>query len=116
MSKNKLGNRDIILILIFSLVAIIAFGLDRCRRNSVFKRGKTTNAYITKVSIHIKPTLPSIAYYYVVGGDTFYSNYNVTQGAKFSRLKELEGKTIRVMYDSINVQRNTLIINENEYR
>lgn len=101
---------------VFGMIAIAAFLFDKYRKDSVVARGRITNAYVTKVSMHIKPTLPSISYYYVVKEDTFFYNYNVTEGAKFSKLKELEGKTLKVMYDSINVNKNILLINEKEYR
>lgn len=93
----------------------IKFYLQNFERQ-IKQRGKVATAYIISVEEYKKPTPAHIVYLYVINADTITYSYFIESKVNFSKLKSLVGKTLSVVYDSTDIKRNKLIINEDQFR
>jgi len=84
--------------------------------NEIIKRGRATTAYVIAVHPYRRPSVPEIEYYYIVGEDTINSNKYIESIVNFRKLKSLEGQTLTVIYDTVNIRQSKLIIDESKYR
>lgn len=114
----SIGNNKKGIVVLTGLILIglaVKFYLQNFERH-VKQRGKVANAYIISVEKYNKPTPAHIVYYYVINADTITYSYFIESRVNFSKLKSLVGRTLSVLYDSTNVKRNMLIINEDQFR
>jgi hypothetical protein len=113
--ENK-ARKGIVVLGAISLYCLIVKLIVDHNDNILTKQGRKATAHVTSVGMGIKPTLPKISFYYVVGTDTITSSTLVQSIVNFDKLKSLKGQKMEVIYDTIHIKRNKLIIDEDKYR
>jgi hypothetical protein len=116
MVEKKMRQKGLTVIALMLFIVLVAYLSDSFKNKTIKKNGKVTTAHIMSVEMHIRPTQPTIKYWYIVDDDTFNYTYNVTQLVSMEKLKTLEGMTLPVMYDSLNHQRSELLIDLTKYK